>query len=241
MQRNIKSLLGFAMGATDGEIGTLEEIYFDDNNWAVHYLVVKTGSWLFGRKVLISPQALKSIDWGKEHLVVNLTKVQIEKSPDIDTDKPVSRQQEIALYQHYAWQRYGGNGFYAGGVWAVLPTAPVYDEAIVTKENNSDNVHLRSSATVTGYHIHATDGEIGHVNDFIIDDENWHVLYIVIDTHNFIGGKKVLIPVINIKEVQWAESKVLVDISMDSIKDCALFDESQFTSSGTPELTLEKK
>ncbi|MEO7524413.1 MAG: PRC-barrel domain-containing protein [Ferruginibacter sp.] len=232
MQRNIKSLIGFAIGATDGEIGKVDEIYFDDNNWAVRYLVVETGTWLFGRKVLISPQALIKVNWEEENFPVNLSKDQIENSPAIDTDKPVSRQQEIKLYQHYAWERYGGNGFYAGGVWAVLPTEPIYDEPINDTITADDNVNLRSSHVVTGYHIHATDGEIGHVADFVIDDENWQVLFIVIDTHNFIGGKKVLVPVKNIIQVKWEDSQVLLDMSVAAIKDSSLFDESQFALSG---------
>lgn len=243
MERNIKSLTGYTIGATDGEIGNVDEFYFDDKDWIIRYLVVKTGSWLFGRKVLIAPQAVQKIDWELKRFLVNLTKEQVQNSPEIDTDKPVSRQQELELYEHYAWQRYGGNGFYAGGVWAVLPTAPVYDETIVNGDNNADNpnadnMHLRSSAVVTGYNIHATDGDIGHVNDFIIDDKTWQILHFVIDTHNWIGGKKVLVDVKNITDIQWDNSKIILDISVEAVKDCRLFDESQFEHSESTHSTF---
>ncbi len=234
MQRNIKSLIGYSMRATDGEIGKVEEFYFDDNTWDIRYLIVKTGSWLFGRSVLISPVAIQSVDWGREDFPVNLTKNQISNSPGTDLHKPVSHQHEIALYEHYTWQPYWRSGFYAGGQWGVMPPAPLFAERIskddendkMQKENN--DVHLRSTERIAGYHIHASDGEIGHVNDFIIDDESWQVLYIVVDTNNWIGGKKVLVPVKHIKEINWGKSQVQIDISKTVVKECELFDEARY-------------
>lgn len=223
------------MRATDGEIGKVEEFYFDDETWTIRYMIVKTGGWLFGRKVLISPEALLKPDWTKKEFPVNLTKEQIKNSPDIDTDKPVSRRMEIELYEHYPWSGYWGGGFYSGGVWGIMPATPVFDGSI-TKEKIStgkkpeeeEDQHLRSTDRVTGYHLHATDGDIGHVNDFIIDDTSWQLKYLIIDTHNYIGGKKVLIDVKNIKEVQWATAKVKLNISVAAVKECITFDESQF-------------
>ncbi|MEO7048495.1 MAG: PRC-barrel domain-containing protein [Ferruginibacter sp.] len=238
MQRNIKSLIGFAMKATDEEIGKVEEFYFDDKTWSIRYLVVKTGSWMFGRSVLISPIALQKPDWDRRDFPTILTKEQISNSPDTDIHKPVSRQHEIALYEHYTWQPYWASGFYAGGLWGVMPAAPLFDKRIIKDENSTANVqvdnddlHLRSTNQVTGYHIHSSDGEIGHVNDFVIDDKTWQILYFVIDTHNWIGGKKVLIAVENIKGVIWEESKVVVNISTAAVKDCAIFHESKYIHS----------
>ncbi len=231
---NIKSLLGFSLGATNGEIGKVEELYFDDNTWAIRYLVVKTGSWLTGRMVLISPEAIQNPDWERRELPANLTKDQISNSPDTDLHKPISQQHEIALFEHYAWQPYWKSGFYSGGQWGVMPPAPLFDERITNDNDNikmqtyNNDQHLRSTERVTCYHIHANDGEIGHVNDFIIDGKTWQILYFVIDTHNWVGGKKVLISVENIKEIIWEESKVIVDISTAGVKDCASFDESKY-------------
>ncbi len=235
MQRNIKSLIGFAMKATDGEIGKVEEFYFDDKTWAIRFLVVNTGSWMFGRSVLISPIALQNPDWNKGDFPTNLTKEQIRNSPDIDMHKPISHQHEIALYEHYSWQPYWASGFYSGGLWGVMPPAPLFDKRIIKDDNNTADVkrdngdlHLRSTNRITGYHIHATDGEIGHVNDFVIDDKTWQILYFVIDTHNWIGGKKVLIAVENIKEIIWEESKVTINISTAAVRDCKSFHESKY-------------
>lgn len=234
MQHNIKSLIGYSMRATDGEIGKVEEFYFDDKNWAIRYLVVNTGSWLFGRSVLISPMALQKPDEERREFPVNLTKDQVNNSPNIDMDKPVARQHEIALYEHYAWQPYWQSGFYSGGLCGVMPPAPLFNERILTDDENEknsrdhDDVHLRSTERITGYHIHTTDDEIGQVSDFVIDDKTWQILYFVIDTHNWIGGKKVMIPVSDIREMKWENSKVILNITTDAVKSSKLFNEAEF-------------
>jgi sporulation protein YlmC with PRC-barrel domain len=238
MQHNLKSLTGFAIGATNGEIGKVEALYFDDKSWSVRYLVVKTGSWLFGRSVLISPMALQKPDWKEKDFPTNLTKEQVQNSPDIDTQKPVSRQHEMELSTHYSWQPYWGSGFYAGGQWGVIPPAPLFGERVMNDvysteevQNETGDLHLRSTSQVTGYHIHATDGEAGHVSDFIIDDTTWQIVNFVIDTHNWIGGKKLVIPVENIKEISWAATKVILDLSIAGVKGCSTFDESNYDQS----------
>ena len=236
MQQNIENLIGFSLGANDGEIGKVEEFYFDDSTWDIRYIIVKTGGWLFGRKVLIAPQSVQKVDWGKNNFTINLTKEQVKNSPEIDTDKPVSLQQEISLYGHYDWQRFGGSGFYAGASAPFLNTPIIVDETVATEADSSDNrndddVHLRSTDAIINYHIHATDGDVGHVNDFIIDTTTWKVLYLVVDTHNFIGEEKVLIPVESVIELQWIASKVMVDMTIESIKNAASFNKEAYNYS----------
>ena len=236
MQQNIENLIGFSLGANDGEIGKVEEFYFDDSTWDIRYIVVKTGGWLFGREVVIAPQSGQRVDWGKNNFTVNLTKEQVKNSPEIDTDKPVSLQQEISLYGHYDWQRFGGSGFYAGASAPFLNTPIIVDETVATEADSSDNrndddVHLRSTDAIINYHIHATDGDVGHVNDFIIDTTTWKVLYLVVDTHNFIGEEKVLIPVESVIELQWMPSKVMVDMTIESIKNAASFNKEAYNYS----------
>lgn len=233
MERNINSLIGNSIEATDGIIGEVEEFYFDDETWTVRYLIVKTGSWLSGREVLISPAALKNRDWSTGSIPVILTKKQIQDSPDIDTKKPVSRQQEVELYGHYQWENYWGSGFYGGGSMGVSMPFPSIDrEVLIEPDKNhkkpDDDTHLRSTERITGYHIHASDGEIGHVKDFVMNDKTWQIKFIVVDTHNWFGGKKVLIPVGLIKKIEWADSEVFLDMSMAAVKKCKLFAEEDF-------------
>lgn len=230
MQRNVKSLIGFTMGATDGEIGKVDEFYFDDKSWTIRYLIVKTGGWLLERKVLISPAALREPDWKNETFPVNLTKEQIKNSPDIDTEKPVSRQQELALYNYYEWP-YGdpvGAGFYGGmGMLGMVETRVPFEEQIAAQKNegHTGDPHLRSTSEVIGYKIHATDGEIGDVEDFIVDD-TWKIRYLIVDTGNWFPGKKVLISPEWIQDVNWPRSSVYVDVPVAAVKNSPEYDPS---------------
>jgi uncharacterized protein YrrD len=236
MKRNIYSLLGFSLSATDGEVGKVEEFYFDDQNWRIRYLIVKTGNWLSGRKVLISPLAIVRSNWKDGSFPVNLTKEQIMHSPDIDTDKPVSLQHELSLSEHYLWQPYMDNGFYAPVFCEASNSEVLKKQAVIIKgsENNDptdDNLHLRSTRRIIGYHIHATDGEIGHVSDFIVDDESWKLVYLVVAAKSWFGNKKVLISVQDIREISLAESEVYINISVNAVKQSKTLDRSTFTDS----------
>jgi uncharacterized protein YrrD len=225
MKRNVKSLIGYTMGATDGEIGKINELYFDDETWTIRYLIVETGNWLFGRKVLISPQALLTPNWKKEIFPVNLTKEQIKNSPDIDTEKPVSRQQEIELNKHYPWNSYWAGGFYGGMIIPISPELQKDTDTMAGKKSD-DNPDLRSTAKVTGYKIKALDGEIGDVEDFIFDDSTWKVEFIVVDTGKWLPGKKVLISPKWITEIFWEDSSVIVKALVEQVKSSPEYDPS---------------
>jgi len=226
MKRNIKSLTGFTMGATDGEIGKVKEFFFDDQTWTIRYLIVETGSWLNHRKVLIAPEALIKPDWEHEIFPVNLTKEQVKNSPDIDTEQPVSRQHEIEMYEYYPWTNYWGGGYGLGGmgtsgmmtqVREPLEVA-VYNENNRTAKDSCGDPNLRSTNKVKGYTIHAADGEIGDVEDFIIDDSTWKLDFLVVDTGHWLPGKKVLISPRLIKEIDWDTSTVIVNATEEEVK-----------------------
>jgi uncharacterized protein YrrD len=226
MKRKIKSLIGFTIGCTDGEIGKVTELYFDDKTWTIRYLIVETGSWLFGRKILLSTEALLKPDWVNQIFPVNLTMEQIKDSPEIDTDKPVSRQHEMELYNYYPWTNYWGSGLWSGGMESsgliVAPPLPLQKE-VHTSLNPADqeedkDLHLRSTDTITGYHIKATDGEIGDVEDFIVNDHTWKIDFIEVDTGNWFPGKKVLISPKWINQINWETSSVTVNASVKQVK-----------------------
>jgi hypothetical protein len=226
MKRSVKSIIGFAMGAIDGDIGKVKEFFFDDQDWRVRYIVVETGSWLFGRKVLIAPQALLTPDWENKVFPVNLSKDQIKNSPNIDTEKPVSRQQELELYAHYpSWSGSWTGGIWAGGVGTtgmMTSSALPFEQAIHERNNipgeEPGNPHLRSTDKLKGYTIKASDGDIGDAEDFIIDDINWKLSYMIVDTGNWLPGKKVLISPKWIKEMKWDTSEVIVKASVEQVK-----------------------
>lgn len=231
MLRSMKDLKGFTIGATDGDIGQVEAFYFDDASFTVRHLVVDTGGWLSGRKVLISPMALRNIVWDDRRINAALTKAQVERSPDIDTDRPVSRQQESDYYGYYGYPSYWTGSY----LWGAnpYPFSPPGRAASLEQERRWDwqaekggDPHLRSSAAVIGDYIAATDGDIGHVEDFLMDDATWAIRYMVVDTRNWWSGKKVLVSPEWIADVDWNESQVRVDLTREQIKNGPEYDPS---------------
>jgi uncharacterized protein YrrD len=217
MLTKARTLTEFSLQNTDDEtIGKIREFYFDDRHWTVRYLVVNTGNWLTGRQVLISPYALAAVNNDHQNLVVALTKKQIENSPSLDSDKPVSHQFEQAYYGYYGWPTYW-SGPYAWGRSACLLRSCEQAKGSSEHEQAWDP-HLRSTCSVTGHHIQALDGEIGHVEDFIIDDDTWAIRYLVVSTHNWWPGKKVLVSPQWIERVSWDERKVFVNLDRETIK-----------------------
>ncbi len=224
MLEKAKTLNGYALHSLDGEIGKIKEFYFDDQHWAIRYLVVDTGNWLAGRHVLISPYALRTVNKEKKQIAIDLTRKQIEDSPSLDTDKPVSRQFEVDYYGYYGWPMYW-NGPYMWGPSPYIMRS--HEKARTTNPGGKEwNAHLRSTSAVTGYNIQASDGEIGHVEDFVIDDETWAIRYLVVDTRNWWPGKKVLISPKWIQRVSWDLSKVFANLSRDAIKQSPEYSES---------------
>ena len=218
MLSKVKTLKGYSIQSTDGEtIGKVKDFYFDDRHWTVRYLVANTGNWLTGRQVLVSPYSLISINNDHQDIVTDLTKKQIEKSPSLDSHKPVSRQFEDNYYCYYGFPTYW-SGQYPWGAhpyidrdrnkWGqVSPEAKAWDR------------HLRSTHAVIGYYIEALDGDIGHVEDFIVDDETWTIRYLIINTGTWWAGKKVLVSPLWIEQVRWADSKVSINLSRQTIKE----------------------
>lgn len=225
MLRSLKSLKSFRIAARDGEIGSVHDFFFDNLLWIVRYLVVDTGHWLPGRKVLLSPQVLGQPDWGETCVPVELTREQVKSSPEIDTDKPVSRQRESELHQHYGWSFY----WTGGGVWpnpvVPLPAAVEVEPSRRTEAIEQGDPHLRSMWEVLGYHIQASDGSIGHADDLIVEDATWVIRYLVVELRNWLPGRKVLIaPQWFVGPIKWAERKVHVFMTRESIRNSPLFD-----------------
>jgi len=222
-------LINCTVRAKDGDLGRVEEFYFDDHKWIIRYMVVDTGRWLQSRQVLISTAALKKPEWKSRAFPVNLTKQQVRNSPSIDTNKPVSRQHEADLNDFYNWPAYWGMGLEPfGSIGYPVPThLPQAAKKKKMPFEKPPNPHLRSTCQVTGYHIQAIDGEIGQVGDFILDDETWAIRYVVVDTQNWLPGKKVLVFPSWIMRVSWDKSKVFVDLSRESVKNSPAFDPSK--------------
>jgi PRC-barrel domain len=218
---------GYAIEAGDGRLGTVSDFLVEDASWMIRWLVVDTGNWLSGRKVLLPPSVLGQPDAGLRQLPVKLTMQQVKDSPDVDTDRPVSRQSEIHVYHYYGWDPYWGSGYMSGGALPAPPflSAPTPRDSVgVNAPRTHGDPHLRSIEAVTGYHIHATDGEIGHVEDFLVDDVGWRVRYVAVDTRNWWPGKKVLISPRSVREIDWANRLMHLDVDRQKVKDSPAYD-----------------
>ena len=218
-----KTLTDYKLESLDGEIGKVKEFYFDDRHWTIRYLVADTGNWLAGRQVLISPYALNSVIKSEKHLSVDLTKKQIKDSPSLNNDKPVSSQFEESYYEYYGWPMYWSGPNMWGTYHYIERNREKWGK--FNRGEKAWDRHLRSTHAVSGYHIQALDGEIGHVEDFIIDDETWAIRYLVIDTRNWWAGKKVLVSPQWIENVSWGERKVFVNLSRQTIKESPAYTE----------------
>ena len=228
MLHSAKEMEDFKIKAIDGEIGKLHEFYFDDHTWTIRYIIVDTGSWLAEKLVLISPEAFKSLNWRNKIFELNLDKQQIEDSPEVDKQRPVSRQKETELIGYYGWPMYwtGIGGPTIGAFPPANPAITKTEQEILEmrKKEGKDDPNLRSTRAIIGYGIHAGDGHIGHVEDFLVDPEMWKIRYLIVDTKNILPGKKVIISLNWIKKIVWAESSVHVNLTKDEIEHSPEYD-----------------
>jgi len=232
MLLSIDHLCTYTIEAQDGNVGQVDDFFFDDQSWTIRYVVVDTGKWIPGRKVLLAPSVLGKLEGRLRLFPVELTMQKIEESPDIDTEKPVSRQQEIELHSYYNWASYWG-----GGAWE--PTISPYASALPPRtqrppgrvagapEDKSGDPHLRSAKEVIGYRIHAVDGAMCSVDDFIANIEDWKIRYIVGDTRKWLPGRRVLFPPDWVKEISWGASEIVVDVSQERVRNSPEFDPTQ--------------
>jgi len=243
MLRTLEELYDYTIGASDGVIGHVKDLFLDDKAWVVRYLVVDTGGWLSSRKVLISPMAIGKPDWAGQLLPVSITKEQVKNSPDVDTDMPVTRQHELEYSGYYGYPYYwGGGGYWGGGMVPGMMLAGYggfgspqaireetqnarsrADQARDARDSHADT-HLRSCKAITGYHIHASDGEIGHVCGMLIDDETWAVRYLIVDTSNWWVGHQMLVAPQWTEGVSWEEETVSVKLTRQEVKDAPVFE-----------------
>jgi hypothetical protein len=221
---------GYAIEATDGRMGTVKTFLFDDATWKIRWLVVDTGGWLSERQVLVHPALIGTPDHEQLLLPVKLTKRQVEASPDIAQDRPVTMQMQTNLYDYYGWDPYWEPNFYGAGGFGIgpsanfIPRAPYLNERpgreaeVMLMGSDDGDPHLRDMAEITGYHIHAADGAIGHLENFLLDDTAWAIRYLIVDTRNWWPGAHVLIAPHAVKDIDWGEQEVILTVTRDQVK-----------------------
>jgi sporulation protein YlmC with PRC-barrel domain len=227
MLRRFGSMKGYAIAATDGELGSFEDFYFDDASWTVRHLVVDTGTWLSGRRVLLSPRSIIGVDPSGQRFLTNLTRAQVEGSPDAGREQRVSRHHEIELAAYYGYpfywsgpHRWGATSHPMPVDAALLPPAATAPSgpSLADEEAARGDLSLRNAVDVIGYGIEATDGELGHVEDYVIDEESWAIRYLIVDPRNWWPNAHVLIGVDWLLAVDWERRTVGVAVTREAVR-----------------------
>jgi hypothetical protein len=212
---------GYTVCAQDGALGQVDQFLFDDRTGKIRYLVVRIGSWLLGRRVLLTPAVLGSISMPLATLDVALTQQQIVDSPDIETNPPVSQQHTAADFQDDAtmlgWEMLPGP-WYRGMSWYTALSTIDDSQSPRKRDSQCGDPHLRSTREVIGYRLRASDGTIGHVVDFIVDDTTWTIRSVVVDTGPWWPGKRVALPWQRIEHIHWVDSTVEVGVLRATVK-----------------------
>jgi len=199
MLRDLKDLIGSPVAATDGDMGSVRSFLFDDQSWKVRYLVVDVGNWLKRRDVVLPIAALEKPDWTNKTCRAHLTREQVRDSPDVDSEKPVSRQQEIAMRNYF-----GPLACWVDSEFGLssIPTGTKYPV------HTAEVLHLRSTSAVMGYHVWATDGDFGILEGFVMDEASWHLGYLDVRGGDWLHNRSVLIPTRWVESVSWAEFRI---------------------------------
>lgn len=233
MYQDLKQLYGRKLRASDGEIGHVQDFYFDDLTWAIRYVVVDTGTWLTGKQVLLSPHAFGPQGFGRSDsdfgsLRVHLTRKQIADCPSIETHRPVSRQYEQNYFRYYGWPTYWeGGGLWGSATFPVTPPTPLPENLLRPEPAHRDEIHLRSAKAVTGYQIQTLDGPFGTVSDFMVEIWSWGIREVVVETGHWYAGKPVLILPEHIRRISYEESTVSVNLTKDDLRQTTKNDVAQ--------------
>jgi hypothetical protein len=207
MLQSLENIRNYKIHAKNGDIGRIKDFYFGDKDWQVRYVVADYGNWVLGHnQVLIAPGHFKHIDWTEGKAEVDLTMEEVEASPDIKTHTPISQ-------QHFVGKIF-------------TPVSPEFEdremEAEARMAPNPEDEYLCSVKDTEGLHLEAVDGEIGHVLDFMVNEETWDIVWMVVSTHNWWPGKQVMIPPERIKKVSWPERKIFLNMTRQEVKDSHL-------------------
>jgi sporulation protein YlmC with PRC-barrel domain len=231
---SLKSLFDYSVLAADGEVGSVYDFYFNDKDWAVRYLVISGAEGVGGRPVLVAARALGAPEATSQSIPTSLTMEQATNSPAFNPNQPLSREQEIELNTYYEWPFYWEADPAIGPGLAAYPLVELAseirrqqrEEAGASTEGGEANPEpsLRLARGVLGYVLQARDGEIGTVDDFIVDEQTYRIGYIVVDTGGWLSSRKVLVSPTWVQEVSWATSAVSVDLSRETIENSPEFE-----------------
>lgn len=234
MLHTSRDLTSYLVQARDDSCGEIKDLLFDDGTWNVRYMAIDTGNWLPGRKVIIPPHELDPAQFSRDTMHVSLTRRQIENSPPLETDKPVSRQHELKIHGHYRWQPYWTGDVPPGESPQPIEESDLPEESNVARASEDiepeGDPHLRSINELRDYRIEGTQGRVGKVHDIIVDDGSWMVRHFVVDLDPSVDRSSAdesslrIVPVENVERVEWDQFSVFLDANAEFIRQSPEFD-----------------
>ena len=215
MLRTVKNLIGYRLLARGEEIGKAYDFYIDDRSWRVRYLVAEVGKWPGRRRVLVARAALEKVDSESRVVHLGLTREQVESAPDIDTDKPVSRQQEMLLNAHYGWP----------ADWAAeaLVISPPILDMIENRERTGGDPHLRSFREIRSYGLRYFGQVVAKVRDFVLEDCNWTVRQVVASMGGWLDSRCVAVPTSTVTYVSWSGRTLSTTLPYEALEKLPAF------------------
>lgn len=224
-----QDLKNYTIQASDGDIGSVSEFYFDEEHFYLRYLVVNTENFLFRNLVLVSPISFTNINFEEKIIKLKITKKELEDSPGLDSVDVISRKYEKDYNNHFAWPYYWSAensasaigpygmpwGYYNQLGRAPRRTGEVNSDLV----RNTDDSNLRSSREVRSYSVKGIGNEeFGHIQGFILDPNTLALKFVIIDTIHFLPSKHVLLRPEWIEEISWESKTVEFSFSKELIK-----------------------
>lgn len=227
MLRSIEDLIKSGVTCPDGDLGRVEQVYFDVRTWGMCYLIVDTSAWGYGEKIWVPLRCISQIDFASGVVKLNRTQQKMLSSSSLDTKTPVSRLQEVRIFDYYDCKPYWEEANFHGTPHD--PAAPLEPDANtrMTEQMNALNalnalnatVHPLSTKEVGGFTIEALEGPIGHIRDFVFDDETWLIRYLTVDTRDWWQSEsEVLLSTESFKCIDSTTSTISTSLSRDAIK-----------------------
>lgn len=218
------TLKKYSIYATDGEMGKVHDLYFDDERWGLRYAVVDSRKWLPGRRVLLSPATFDSINDEEGFVKANEDKETIRNSPKVPEGQPITKEVEKSLTGYYGWSRYWTDSL-VGGIQP-RPYNDLRNEALAKDQmqqelnlNNDKDHDLRSAGETMDYKVHADNGKLGHAADLVFDDHYWKMRYLVVQGEGLPNEDQYyLIDLQDVESVDWFDGDIYVKGSLESIK-----------------------
>lgn len=216
MMLPFSKLKRFELNAFDGRIGQARDFYVTDKNWTVRYLIARFGSWLSEHRVLLPVYFVDRIQSPENAIAVALTKLQVRHAAPVESKRLVSKQHRLDVRLKFREL--------AGSVLRVAlrqdaDSYAAFKNNPPARREDGEDCHLNSCEELTaGYTLSAVDGRVGSIADLIIDDHEWRVRYLVVETGVLFSRKLILVPARLVHTISFAKHEILFNAMRSSLK-----------------------